>query len=173
MEWQAFDLRPDTPPQGIPRSDRPGEKRISMPVDGHLGEAAAEAGLIMKRAPIVAYTRPAMQATEYAKSQGKFDEFHLALFKAYWEEGTNLGDIQALQKLGASVGLNAAELGTALQEGHYAQAVEDQVELAREIGITAIPAFIVGRYLFMGAQPYDFFKMVMERALEDQAKDTA
>ena len=173
MEWKAFDLRPDTPPEGIPRYDKPGEHRIGALVDGHLGEMAQEAGLVMKRAPITAYTRPAMEAAEYAKSQDKFDEFHLALFKAYWEDGKNLGDRGVLQEIASQVGMNPEGLDQALREGHYAQIVEDQVEFARQIGITGIPAFVIGRYLFMGAQSYDFFKVVMERALQDQTSAQA
>lgn len=122
----------------------------------------------MKRAPIVPYTRPAMEANEYAKSQGKFAAFHVALFKAYWEEGKNLGDPAVLQGVAQQVGLDPEGLNHALQDRRYANEVEEQVEYARHIGITGIPAFTIGRYLFMGAQPYDFFKMVVERVIQEQ-----
>ena len=168
MEWKAFDLRPGTPPQGLPRPDT-ADQKAGQVLAGHAGQAAQEAGLLMRRAPLVPHTRPAMEANEFAKEQGKFDPYHRALFKDYWEEGKNLGDPAVLQQAGERVGLDPAALGQALQEGRYRDAVEEQVQFARSVGITGIPAFIVDHYLFMGAQPYAFFKQVMDRVLEERA----
>jgi len=169
VDWQAFDLRPDTPPQGVPRQDKPGEQKIGKPVDGHLGELANEAGLTMIRAGMTPYTRPAMAACEYAKTAGKFDELHLALFKAYWERGENLGDTAVLQAAAASVGMDPAALAEALAGGAYAGQVQEQMDWAHSIGITGIPAFVVDdRYLLVGAQPYAVFKQLMDRVLEER-----
>ncbi len=167
VEWRAFDLRPGTPPEGLPRQDTP-EQRIGQPVTGHLGEAAQEAGLVMKRAPITPYTRLAMEANEYAKERGNFDAFHKNLFKAFWEKGVNLGDVAVLQREAERSGLDPAELGEVLRERRYAGIVEQQVQEARAIGITGIPAFIVERYLFTGAQPYPLFQRVVEQVLAER-----
>ncbi len=129
---------------------------------------AREAGLIMRRSPIVAYTRPSMEVGEFAKSQGKFDAYHLGALKAYWEDGKNLGDLKVLQEIGAAAGLDPQDVAQIVQERRYAQVVQDQVDFAHQAGITGIPAYIVGRYLFMGAQPYDFFKQVADKVLEEQ-----
>ncbi len=169
VEWKAFDLRPDTPPQGMPRKERPGQSPAGQPVDGHLGDLAREAGLTMLRAPFTPYTRPAMQACEYAKTVGKFDELHLGLFKAYWERGANLGDMAVLKQEAAAAGLDADAMEQALATGVFAEQVQEQVDFAHRVGITGIPAFIVdGRYLLVGAQPYDTFKQVMARVLEER-----
>ncbi len=169
MDWQAFDLRPDTPPEGLPRQDKPGEQKIGKPVDGHLGALAEQAGLTMIRAGMTPYTRPAMAAGEYAKTVGKFDELHLALFKAYWERGENLGDGAVLQAAAAGVGIDPAALAEALDGGAYAQQVQDEMDWAHRVGITGIPAFVVDdRYLLVGAQPYEVFKQLMDRVLEER-----
>ena len=168
VEWKAFDLRPGTPPEGIPRPDTP-EQKAGQILTGHAGKAAEEAGLLMRRSGLTPRTRPAMEATEYAKTRGKFDEYHRALFKAYWEEGKNLGDVTVLQQEADRVGLDSAEVGRVVQERHYAEEVEQQVRFAHQVGITGIPAFIVDeRYLFTGAQPYSFFKQVIDRVLEER-----
>ena len=171
VEWKAFDLRPGIPQEGTPRTDRPGENKIGRPVDGALGETAREAGLVMNRAGLVPFTRPAMEAGEYAKSQERFDQFHKAAFKAYWEEGENLGDLGVLQRVAERVSLDPEGLARALRDHQYTGVVEEQVEFARKIGISGIPAFIVDRYLVVGAQPYDFFKMVVDRVLQERETD--
>ena len=167
VEWKAFDLRPGTPPEGVARPDTP-DQRAGQPLGGHAGQAAREAGLLMRRSGLIPRTRPAMEATEYAKERGQFDAFHRALFKAYWEEGKDLGDLATLLQEAERVGLDGPGLGRALQENRYTGLVEEQVQFARQAGITGIPAFIVDRYLFTGAQPYSFFKQVMERVLEER-----
>ena len=138
-------------------------------MDGHLGDLAREAGLTMIRSGWTPYTRPAMQAGEYAKSVGKFDDLHLALFKLYWEQGANLGDMAVLKQAAESVGMDAATMEQALATGEYAESVQEQVDWAHKVGITAIPAFVFDdRYLLMGAQPYEVFKQVMDKVLTER-----
>jgi predicted DsbA family dithiol-disulfide isomerase len=127
---------------------------------------AEEAGLIMKRASITPYTMYALEATEYAQEQGQFDDFHLAAYKAYWEDGKNLGDIAVIEELASKCGLNWPELSERLDSGYYRETVMSQFQQAVNLGIRGIPAFIVGNQLFTGAQPYDIFKLAMARAQE-------
>lgn len=169
MEWKAFDLRPNTPPEGLPRADT-AEQQAGQLLAGNAGQAAQEAGLLMRRSSITPYTRPAMAATEYAKEQGLFDPYHRALFKAYWEDGKNLGEKTVLLDTAEGAGLDRRELASALETGRYDQEVESQVRFAHEVGITGIPAFIVdNKYLFTGAQPYPVFKQVMDKVIEERA----
>lgn len=123
----------------------------------------------MRRSALIPHTRPAMEATEYAKTQDLFDPYHRALFKAYWEEGKNLGDNAVLLEEADRVGLEREGLAAVLHEGRYTQEVEQQVRFAHAVGITGIPAFILnGKYLLMGAQPYPVFKQAMEKVLEER-----
>jgi len=109
-----------------------------------------------------------MEAGEFAKSKGLFDPYHRALFKAYWEAGRNLGETGVLLEQAERVGLDSRELATALEEGRYTETVEGQVQFAHSVGINGIPAFIIDRYLFTGAQPYPIFKQVMDKVLEER-----
>lgn len=169
VEWKAFELRPGTPPQGIVRAPRPGDPEPGQPVTGHLGDMAQESGLVMRRAPVVPFTRPVFEAAEYAKAQGRFDEFHWAAFKAYWEDGKNLGDTAALKEIAYGSGLDPEGLKSCLETNQYTKTVEEQIEEAHHYGITGIPAFIIGKYLFMGAQPYEFFQKVVEQVQKEAA----
>ena len=128
----------------------------------------------MLRAGVTPHTRPAMEISEFAKEQGKFDALHIALFKAYWAQGKNLGQTEVLQEVGAQVGLDPQKLAQVLQLKVYAEEVENQVQFARRVGITGIPAFIVDeKYLVMGAQPYEYFQKVMEHVLQERRSDAA
>ena len=61
-----------------------------------------------------------------------------------------------------SVGLDSAELRTALEEGRYRQQVIDGINWSRSIGVTAIPTFIFDdQYGIVGAQDYAVLQSVM------------
>jgi predicted DsbA family dithiol-disulfide isomerase len=45
--------------------------------------------------------------------------------------------------------------------------VQQQYQEALAHGINGIPAFTIGKYLFTGAHPYEFFKQVMDKVLEE------
>ena len=67
------------------------------------------------------------------------------------------------------MGLDAAELQARVESGHYAQRVIDQYREALGYGIRGIPTFVFDNLLFTGAQPYEIFRRVMDKALENRA----
>ncbi|MFC1940465.1 DsbA family protein [Chloroflexota bacterium] len=162
LEWKAYELRPGLPPEGIPRTPKAGEINGFLP---HLSERADELGLKLKRSPIVPCSRLALEVAEYAKEHGKFDQFHLAVFKAYWEEAKNIGLRIVIREIVQECGLDANEVESFLDEGRYTQAIKTQSEKAKQSGINGIPAYVVGGFLIEGVQPYQFFQRAMEVAL--------
>jgi predicted DsbA family dithiol-disulfide isomerase len=130
----------------------------------HLQSIAAEVGLTMQQRDVIINSRRALGAAEFAREHGKFEEMHLALFKAHWEGGGRLEDVDDLVGIGENVGLDAIDLRKAIEEDRYAAVIDDNRNDAESVGINAIPAHIFGRrYLVLGAQPYDAFKQVLDR----------
>ena len=166
IETRAFFLRPDIQPGGRERQPRPGEGP-----GGELNEPlrtyAKEAGLIMRRSSHTPYTGPALEATEFAKAMGLEMPFHHAVFRALWERGEDIERTEVLAAAAEEVGLDPRKLEEALRLHTYAEHVHESYEQAKSYGITGIPAFTIGRYLFTGAHPYDFFQQVMERVMSE------
>jgi len=162
LEWKAYELRPGLPPEGIPRTPKPGEVNGFLP---NLTERADELGLKLKRSPIVPCSRLTLEAAEYAKEHRKFDQFHLAVFKACWEEAKNVGLSSVIREIVQKCGLDADEVERCLDEGRYTQTIKTQSEEAKGSGINGIPAYIVGDFLIEGVQPYEFFQRAVEAAL--------
>ena len=160
----AFVLRPDIPEGGAARELKPGESadQLSEPLRTY----AEEAGLVMRRSPWTPYTMYALEATEYAQEQGQFYSFHLAAYKAFWEDRKDLGDKEVLLKLALECGLDRDELSQRLESGHYRDTVLAQYRQAIDLNIRGVPAFLIGNQLFTGAQPYEIFKLAMARAQE-------
>ncbi len=162
VEWKAYELRPGLPLEGIPRVPRDGEVNGFLP---HFTELADELGLKLKRSPIVPCSRPALEVAEYAREQGGFTQFYLAVFKAYWEEARNIGLRSVIREIAEGCGLDGNEVERCLDEGRYTQLVTAQSEEGRRSGVHGIPAYIIGGFLIEGVQPYQLFQRAMEVAL--------
>ena len=121
----------------------------------------------MRRSPHTPYTAPALEATEHAKQHGVEIPFHHAVYRAYWERGENIEELSVLQAAAMEVGLDPKQLGEALRQHTHTNTVQRQYQEALSHGINGIPAFSIGQYLFTGAQPFEFFKQVIDRVLEE------
>jgi predicted DsbA family dithiol-disulfide isomerase len=163
VAWLPFELHPEAPPEGIPREAYFGRSR-SQAMHDHLQTIAAEVGLKMESRDVIINSRRALGAAEFAREHGKFDEMHHALFKAHWEQTGKLENVDDLVRIGESIGLDADALRAAIEEGRYEPVLDETRQEAESVGINAIPAHVfAGRYLVVGAQPYEVFKQVLER----------
>lgn len=158
VEWRAFLLAPDTPPEGRPHPYPP---EVRAQRTGPMREMAAAAGLSMVDNDWVSNSLPALQAAEFAREHGDFDAFHHAVFEAYWAEGKDIGKIEVLKEIAEAVGLDAEALAAAVEDGRYLDQVMADYELAQRIGFSGVPAFILGNRAIVGAQPYEVFEQVM------------
>ncbi len=163
MTWLPFELHPEAPVEGIPRDQYFGRAR-SEQMRTHLQSIAEDVGLSMEPRDMIINSRRALGAAEFAREQGNFDEMHHALFKAHWELTGRLEDVDDLVRIGAGVGLDEAELRSAIEGNRYDDVIDENRRVAGSVGIDAIPAHIFGRrYLVVGAHPYESFRQVVDR----------
>jgi predicted DsbA family dithiol-disulfide isomerase len=127
-----------------------------------LKKVADELGLPLGERKKTFNSRLAQELAKWAESKGKGDEFHDAVFRAYFVDGQNIGRREELIALATSVGLPAEEAGTVLQARTFKDAVDSDWERSHQMGITAVPTFVVGKETVVGAQPYE----VLERVLK-------
>ena len=135
-----------------------------------LDDIADEVGLVMKQRDVLINSRKALGAAEFAREHGKFEEMHLALFKAHWELTGKLEGVDDLVRIGTEIGLDPVGLKLAIEEGRYEGILDENRRLAESVGINAIPAHIFGRrYLVLGAQPYEAFVQVLDKLRQEAA----
>ena len=171
VAWKAFELRPDVVP--LPAPDNPTRRQRW---ETSVLPMAAERGLVMKPPPIATRTRLAFQAVEFARDHAKFQAMHRAIFEAFFRDGRDIGNIDVLADIGASVDLAPALVKRALEAGTYLNRVLAQERRAPELGVTGVPAMFVGDDAataepVIGAVPYDWLKAVVERALSGASLD--
>lgn len=99
-----------------------------------------------------------------AAAQGAFWEYHDAMFAADLRQAEERVDREFLLAVAAELDLDVAAFEQALDDPELTQRVQGEAMIAQSLGITGTPAFIVGGYPTVGAQPLDTFVNLIENA---------
>jgi predicted DsbA family dithiol-disulfide isomerase len=158
VRWRPFQLNPDMPVEGVERAQYRAQKfgslERSRELDAQVADAGRAAGLgfrhdLMLRTPNTIAAHRVIRAAEEADVQ---DAVVAALFRAYFQDGRDIGDAATLDEIAAGAGLPGMEAMLAGDEHREAVLAEDMA--ARRGGISGVPSFLMDRHLlFSGAMP--------------------
>ncbi len=99
-------------------------------------------------------SRLAQELGKWADDQGRGVAFHQAVFLAYFQHGENIARQAVLLKLCAAVGLDPARARAVMDQRSYRGAVDQDWQRSRQMGITAVPTFVLDGQRLVGAQSY-------------------
>lgn len=169
IEWHPFQLNPGMPAEGMDWREylegKFGGRKAAEQVYGRIAEAAADAGLeldfgAIRRTP---NTLNAHRLIHWAGAHGRQTHVVATLFRAYFEEGRDIGDTDALGRIAETAGLDAEAIRELLSSDADAQDIRDRDAHARRSGVNGVPTFIVGRQrAFPGAQSQELWAKAIE-----------
>lgn len=172
VEYHSFELSPDTPVDfaGTEVDFLVGHKR--MPADhvrqmlAQMTELAASEGLDYDFDALQhTNTLKAHELLHLAKAHGMQDAMKERLLRAYFTEGRHIGHVDGLADLAEEVGLPRDTVVAELTAGTFRDAVRDDIDRAREYGISGVPFFVIdGRFGVSGAQNPDLFAQALAKA---------
>jgi predicted DsbA family dithiol-disulfide isomerase len=151
---RPFELHPEIPREGV--EVRPGG-RLDR-VFQLIGDECSTVGI-----PFVAPTRNhnsrlALETTEVVRSRwpDSYDRLDQLLADAYWVEGLDVSSWTAVAELVDRSGAPADDVWELVADGAGGTALRQSMADARELGVTATPAWWVNDALLIpGAQPRD------------------
>lgn len=148
---RAFELHPEIPPTGV--DVRPGG-RLARVFDV-VEQECAELGLPFRRPRRVPNSRLALETAELVArhAPASFRALDDALFDAHWVAGDDLGDPAVVDALVERAGAPVDEIRPRRRAGEGAALVDESMREAREHGVQATPAWLLGDLLVPGAQP--------------------
>jgi predicted DsbA family dithiol-disulfide isomerase len=109
-------------------------------------------------------SRLAQELAKWAESQGKGYEIHDPLFRAYFVSVKNIGSRDVLVEIAGNAGLPKDEAEEALVSRSFKEAVDADWKRSGELGVTAVPTFLIGRHALVGAHPYEELEKLVQRA---------
>ena len=107
-------------------------------------------------------SRLAQELGKWADTQPGGEAIHDRLYRAYFVDAKNIGDIDLLVEIAGEVGLDRDEARAVLTERRFKAAVDSDWERSRQLGITGVPTFVAGGYGVVGAQPYEALQQLMQ-----------
>ncbi|SOB59068.1 DSBA-like thioredoxin domain protein (fragment) [Pseudodesulfovibrio profundus] len=160
------EIHPDTPEEGRLMTDLFSQ----VDVDGVLEacrQHGAKYGIQFRDMEMLRNTRKALAAAEFARDHGKYDDFHHAVFKAYFNHGRDIGSVDTLMDIASSCGLDAKVMVTSLESGIYLERLAEGSAKARSMGVRAIPAFFIeDQPAITGAVAEARFRDILDRMLQ-------
>ncbi len=131
ITWQPLELTMEPAPRVDTYSDE--KRRAGYKV---LMEPCKKLGLDMKLPPKVIprpYTRLAFEGWYYAQEKGKGEEYNDLMYRAYFTDEKDIGDLEVLTDLAESIGLDGAEYKSALENGSYSQVEKDAIAYTKNV----------------------------------------
>ena len=156
IKWTAFPLHPETPAEGLTLE----ELFAGRPVDinqvlARLYQTAKALGLPFGKREKTYNSRLAQELGKMAENQGCGERFHLAAFKAYFVDGLNISRKSILLGLGTTVGLSAEQVLEVIEKRTFEEAVDKDWKRSYQLGVRAVPTFMINRMSLVGAQSYE------------------
>jgi predicted DsbA family dithiol-disulfide isomerase len=177
IEWHPFQLNPDMAAGGMERraylEAKFGGKEGAIQAYAPVLEAAEAAGLTIDFSAIARTpnTLDAHRLIHWAGIEGRQTPVAMALFRAYFEEARDIGDLDVLADIADGVGLDAAMMRKLLQGDADKDDIRARDAWARERGVTGVPTFVVGqRHAVPGAQPAELWKTVIAEIAASDAE---
>ncbi|MBI3678282.1 MAG: DsbA family oxidoreductase [Proteobacteria bacterium] len=173
VRWRAYRLDPTVPVEGIDRKAYLRAKFGDSPRTQAMGEAIRAAGTSEKiafafdRIARTPNTLDSHRLIRWAESAGAQDQVVELLFKAYFEEGKDVGNRGVLLSVAEAAGMDTALVADLLSQEADRSIVEREDALAHEMGISGVPTFIfANKYLISGAQDPETIVKVIDRTAE-------
>jgi len=172
--WRAFELDPSAPrlrDASQTYAERLAKKYGTQPQQAQLRidqmvAVAAKDGLEFRFDRIrPGNTFDAHRLLHLAHERGVQDAVKERMLRAYMTEGQAIGDPEVLLALAREAGLDEREARELLDGDRYAAEVRADEALARELGISGVPFFVLGGRLGVsGAQPAEVLLAALDKA---------
>jgi predicted DsbA family dithiol-disulfide isomerase len=157
VKFTHFPLHPETPEEGAERGEEMVARNQRMKVN-----MDAE-GLPYNVERRWSYnSRLAQELTKWAETKGKAEQLANALFRAYFVDVENIGKPELLAKIAGDNGLAADEAADVLASRTFKDAIDSDWRRCAALGVNAVPTFLAGRYLMVGAQPYEELERLIQ-----------
>ena len=167
VKWVHFPLHPETPAEGRSLKELFAGRNYDVEArQREMRERMAAEGLPYGNRTMTYNSRLAQELGKWADTQPGGEAIHDALFRAYFVDSRNIGDVDTLVDIAASVGLAADRAREVLEQRTFKAAVDADWQKSHAYGVTGVPTFVAGQRGVVGAQPYEVLEALVREARE-------
>jgi predicted DsbA family dithiol-disulfide isomerase len=173
IRFRSFQLDPTLPPEGLPfreaLSAKMGPNADLTTMLEHVTKAGAAVGLALRfdqitRMPNTLLAHQLVTLLPQHEQEQLVD----AIMRAYFEEASDIAQLDVLLEIAQSLGHDATILSARLNQGEGAEQVAEDTVTAQQIGVRGVPFFVLNnKYALSGAYPApEIVKALTKAAVE-------
>jgi predicted DsbA family dithiol-disulfide isomerase len=173
INWRAYRLDAAVPPEGVDRKANMRAKFGDSPQVKGMGDALRQAGAAegidfafdsIERRP---NTTDSHRLIRWAATAGVQDEIVERLFRAYFEQGRDIGSSTVLLEIASEADMDVDLVEQLLASDADRELIEREDALAHEMGISGVPTFIfANKFMLSGAQDAQALIKVIDKVQE-------
>ena len=159
FEYSTFQLDPNMPTEGINRNDyvsKKFDKDQYINIKNNIKNEAIKSGIdnINNTIEIIPNTFNSHRLIYWSKENNAQLETVEEVFKSYFEESKDIGDINILLDIAEKVGLDPQEIRKKFNNDEDRTTLIDQEQSNRQNGVMGVPAYIIDDGMTLtGSQP--------------------
>ena len=156
MVYRHFPLHPETPSAGMTLEELFAGRGIDIDAaNARMVALMEQEGLPYGDRTMTYNSRMAQEVAVWAITRPNGAAIHDMLFRAYFVSDVNLAEVDNLLAIVERMGLSGEQAKEALQLRQFREAVDADWQRSRDLGITSVPTFVIGKNGLVGAQPYE------------------
>jgi predicted DsbA family dithiol-disulfide isomerase len=136
IRYRALELYPAPAEPPAPAEEEGWEEGV-RPLAERLGVALRAPGFRPR-------TRKAHEAARFAEERGVGEAMRAAIYRAYWAEERDIGRVDVLMEIVATLGVDPVDLKIALDIDRYSESVVHDLWLAERLRVPGAPTLFVG-----------------------------
>lgn len=179
IQWHPFQLNPDMPEAGMDRREyletKFGGKDNAVAVYARVADAAKAAGLNIDFSGIerTPNTLDAHRLIHWAGLEGRQTAAVSRLFKAYFEDGKDIGDPEILLAIAEGIGMDREMVARLIESDADLEDVRSRDAHARQRGVSGVPTFVLAnQHVVPGAQPTELWLKVIDDVADQLRQET-
>jgi predicted DsbA family dithiol-disulfide isomerase len=171
LRWHPFQLNPRMPKAGMSREEyrtaKFGSRERSLALDDQVTAAGLAEGIsfAFDRITMTPNTLDAHRLIWLADKEGIQDAVVEAVFRAYFTEGRDIGDLPTLLDVAAGAGLASGRAEAVLNGDDGLEAIRAAEDKARRADVRGVPFFLINNSVALsGAMDPSVFLDALNRA---------
>jgi predicted DsbA family dithiol-disulfide isomerase len=156
--------------KGVPIALRNYRTRPGLPLGPReletISNVAAETGIAVEPPARWLDSDKALQGSELAREAGAFALYHDAVFRAAFEQGMDIGDLEVLSAIAGRAGMDPIHFRDEIERGRMAARIAANKAEADSFSALGYPSFILGDFPLTGIQPIETMRQLLARFIE-------
>lgn len=167
LNWIGIEIHPEYPAAGRKRKRTPRLIHITQT----LKDIARVDNTEIRLPGFITNSRLCLEGAEFARTKGKFMQFHENTYNAFFKNRENIGDIEIIRKIAIRSDIDPDELENSLRKREMKDKIEDNKKAAEKNMVLGVPTVYFNDFRVHGVQtPADYKNLIMNEIQRQKEK---